>query len=497
MTNMMDQLKSQGHSPAEITADKQFVTPACILAVKPAVLRQSVPGAHDIWTPEVEGAIRWIKEMSLYNYNRAFALVKAGVLSNVDCKRLWLYMVRLAIYQWNLRTSSFDKSKTRLEHIENRKFNMFTRVILPFAFQITAEGITPQQDGNRGIQGLYLLPSIHCDTGFHFFNLTTRCVNIVHAFKPDLSLTNRLADADLTPMVKDTLGEMLDMQDENTGVGDLTLTTSGGGMDNDPDLEDDIQTQVEDEEDFSGDTTEHTADTAGPWKRATAKTGALKARSQPRISSQAKEQIEYAKSEAMRRAKGEVGNSKRDQRSAANAIAAELSRLRNDMTSEEEKQQIRERIAQRNAHRFANVEHGQTVAAAIAINTPPRISATDRIFRCNAKQVTSQDEMVALFLERGCHIEFAGDFQPPIYWMESILEAIVKEQEADEEVPSSLNIPRPPPFKRSDALTDVWRNADGREIDKILAEGTFKELPIDPQGKYIEPVAQCYSSTLT
>ena len=289
-------------------------------------------------------------------------------------------------------------------------------------------------------------------------------------------------------MVKDTLGEMLDMQDENTGVGDLTLTTSGGGVDNDPDLEDDIQTQVEDEEDFSGDTTEHTADTAGPWKRATANSGALKARSQQRISSQAKEQIEYAKSEAMRRAKGEVGNSKRDQRSAANAIAAELSRLRNDMTSEEEKQQIRERIAQRNAHRFANVEHGLTVAAAIAINTPPRISATDRIFRRNAKQVTSQDEMVALFLERGCHIEFAGDFQPPIYWMESILEAIVKEQEADEEVPSSLNIPKPPPFKRSDALTDVWRNADGREIDKILAEGTFKELPIDPQGKYIEPL---------
>jgi Reverse transcriptase (RNA-dependent DNA polymerase) len=189
----------------------------------------------------------------------------------------------------------------------------------------------------------------------------------------------------------------------------------------------------------------------------------------------------------MRRAKGVVGNSSRDQRSAANAIAAELSRLRNDMTSEEEKQQIRDRIAQRNVHRLANVEHGQTIAAAIAVNTPPRISATDRIFRCNAEQVKSQDEMIGLFAACGCHIEIAGDFQPPIYWMESILEAIIKERESDEEEPTPLSIPKPPLFKRSDALTDVWRNADAREIGKIMAEGTFKELPIDPQGKYIEP----------
>ena len=481
MANMMDQLKSQGHTPAEITADKQFVTPACVSAVKPAILRQSVPGAHDIWTPEVEGAIRWIKEMSLYNYNRAFALVKAGVLSKADCQRLWLYMVRLAIYQWNLRTSSFDKGKTRLEHIENRKFNMFTRVILPFAFQLTAKAITPQQDGNRGVQGLYLLPSFHCDTGFHFFNLITRCVNIVHAFKPDLSLTNRLADADLTPMVRDTLGEMIEQHDENTGVDDLTLTTPGGGEDEDDEYDEEIQTQVvEDveEEDVLPEPT-------GQWQRAQKPDTA---KSTAKVSSQVKEHLEYARKEALRRAASVVGNSSRDARSAANAIAAELYRLKDVRTSEDEKALIRERIAQRNAERLANVSSGQTIAAAIAVNTPPRISAVERIFRCTTEHAKSQAEMIELFATHGFHIEVAGDFEPPMLWMESVMEAIIKDEEEEPEEPSPLNVPRPPLFKRCDAMSDAWKRADAREISKIMAEATFAELPLDSQGRYIEPL---------
>ena len=125
LISLIAQLKLQGHQPVEITADKQFVTPECNAAVQPCVLRQSVPGAHDIWTPDVEGAIRWIKEMSLYNYNRAYALVVAGLLAKSDCTRLWLYTVKLAVYQWNLRSSGYDKSQTRLDHIEERKFNMF------------------------------------------------------------------------------------------------------------------------------------------------------------------------------------------------------------------------------------------------------------------------------------------------------------------------------------------------------------------------------------
>jgi hypothetical protein len=58
LISLIAQLKLQGHEPVEITADKQFVTPECNAAVRPCVLRQSVPGAHDIWTPDVEGAIR-------------------------------------------------------------------------------------------------------------------------------------------------------------------------------------------------------------------------------------------------------------------------------------------------------------------------------------------------------------------------------------------------------------------------------------------------------
>ena len=465
LLNLIDQLSLQGVQPIEITADKQFVTPECRKTVYPATLRQSVPGAHDIWTPDVEGAIRWIKEMSLYNYNRAAALVTAGVLTQSDCTRLWLYMVRLAVYQWNLRTSSYDESKTRLEHIENRKFNMFTRVILPFAFQLTAKALKPQADGNRGVRGIYLLPSIHCDTGFHFYNLKTRCVNIVHAVRPDLSLTNRLIDTDLEGTVRDTLGEFLESaSDGGKTVADVPLLTPGGGLI----IDNRVISEVP----------------RGQWVR----NQTLGPKVVQTTNARVKAVIDKAKTDAAARSVSTASVLRRNDRISSREEAKDFDRLHDKQTSIEEAKEIAERIRKRNATRSANVAEGLTVASAVTgVSTGlPKLSAVDRIFRKSPAQVKSEQEMVVAFAEGGYHIEVEGEFPVETVWMETVMEALRKEDALTDE-PSPMNVPRPPPFKRSDATSPTWRNADLREIHKIMAEDTCGELPKNEQGLYIEP----------
>ena len=148
-------------------------------------------------------------------------------------------------------------------------------------------------------------------------------------------------------------------------------------------------------------------------------------------------------------------------------------------------------MAKRHAQLVADNEkdHALLVALSGRSDLLPHLkpNAVDRIFSKSADHVKSEGDMVALFATHGYQIEIGGEFQSDILWMETLLEAIIKEDAANEE-PSPLNVPKPPPFKRSDATSDTWKAADKREIDKILAEGTFAELPKDKHGQFIEPL---------